>query len=260
VKRFQDQVAIVTGGARGIGKACCLRFAAEGARVAALDLDATGATTTAAECSSLGNLSALGMRCNVADKESVEAAVQEVMKAWGRVDVLVAAAGIQASVPLVDVSLQEWQRVLDIDLTGVFLCNQAVAPIMMAQRAGSIVNISSMAGKTSWPATAQYSAAKSGVIGLTRSVAMELAPYGCNVNAVCPGNTLTEMVYEVARDVGSREGLTAEQWLARRASDCPMQRLGTPEEIAGVIAFLATPDAAYITGQAIEVDGGMVLS
>jgi NAD(P)-dependent dehydrogenase (short-subunit alcohol dehydrogenase family) len=161
---------------------------------------------------------------------------------------------------LSDVPLGQWQRLIDINLTGVFLCNQAVAPIMMKQGGGSIINISSMAGKTSWPGSVEYSASKSGVIGLTRSVAMELAPYGATANAVCPGNTLTEMVKNVAGQVGPREGMTAEEWLDTRANDCPMKRLAQPWEIAGVVAFLASEDSRYITGQAIEVDGGMIMS
>lgn len=131
---------------------------------------------------------------------------------------------------------------------------------MKQNRGGSIINISSMAGKTSWSASAQYSAAKSGVIGLTRGVAMDLAPYKVTVNAVCPGNTMTEMPERVAKAITGREGGNPEEWLKMRAQDCPLKRFATTEEIAGVVAFLASPDAAYITGQAIEVDGGMIMS
>jgi NAD(P)-dependent dehydrogenase (short-subunit alcohol dehydrogenase family) len=191
---------------------------------------------------------------------AVEESSPRSINTFGRLDVLVASAGIYSGQPLVDVPVEAWQRVIDINLTGVFLCNKAVAPAMMKQGSGSIINISSMAGKTSWPASAQYSAAKSGVIGLTRSVAMELAPYQVNVNAVCPGNTLTDMVLGVAKEVGGRDGLSADEWIVLRAQDCPMKRFATVEEIAGVVSFLASPDAAFITGQAIEVDGGMIMS
>jgi NAD(P)-dependent dehydrogenase (short-subunit alcohol dehydrogenase family) len=196
----------------------------------------------------------------VTDPISVKTAVDTTMEKWGRIDVCVASAGLYTSAPLVEVSFQQWQRLIDVNLTGVFLTNQAVAPILMGQRSGSIINISSMAGKTSWPATAEYSASKTGVIGLTRSVAMELAPYGVVVNAVCPGNTLTDMVRSVANNVGALEGMTGEEWLQMRAADCPLGRLAEPWEIAGVIAFLASDDSRYLTGQAIEVDGGMVLA
>ena len=128
-------------------------------------------------------------------------------------DVLITAAGIYTGSPLTEVSLQQWQRLIDINLTGVFLSNQAVASILMEQDSGSIINISSMAGKTSWPGSAEYSASKSGVIGLTRSVAMELAPFGATCNAVCPGNTLTDMVRNMAAQVGAASGVTAEEWL-----------------------------------------------
>ncbi|MBS1251455.1 MAG: 3-oxoacyl-[acyl-carrier-protein] reductase [Anaerolineales bacterium] len=259
LERFAKQVAIITGAASGIGQACATRFAEEGANVACLDVMDELNEETAAECRELG-VEAIALHCDVADAGSVRAAVEATMDRWGRVDVLVAAAGIYSGAPLPEVPLEQWQRLIDINLTGVFLCNQAVAPIMMEQQSGSIINMSSMLGKTSFPASAEYSASKSGIIGLTRSVAMELAPYSATANSVCPGNTLTDMVKNVAGRVGSREGMTAEEWLQMRADDCPMKRLAEPWEIAGVVAFLASEDSRYITGQAIEVDGGMIMS
>lgn len=258
-RRFPGQAAVITGAARGIGRACAQRFAREGARVACLDLLAEENEASAAECAALG-VETLALTCNVTDADSVQACVQATLARWGRIDVLITAAGIYSGSPLTEVTLKQWQRLIDINLTGVFLCNQAVAPVMMEQRAGSIVNISSMAGKTSWPSTAEYSAAKTGVIGLTRSVAMELAEYGVTVNAVCPGNTLTDMVRGVAARQGEQLGMTGDEWLQMRANDCPMKRLAEPWEIAGVCAFLASEDARYITGQALEVDGGLVMS
>ena len=186
IKRFEDKIAAVTGGAKGIGKGCCLRFAAEGARVAVLDLAMNEAAEVAAECERLSGQPALALSCNVADPASVDAAFAAITEAWGGLHILVASAGIYTGQPLTEVPLKDWQRTIDIDLTGVFLCNQAVAATLMKQGGGSIINISSMAGKTSWPGSAQYSAAKSGVIGLTRSVAMELAPYKVNVERGLP--------------------------------------------------------------------------
>lgn len=261
IKRFEDRIVAVTGGAKGIGKACCLRFAEEGAKVAVMDLALEQAEQVAAECQKLSGQPALALRCNVADAASVDAAFDAVVQAWGSLDVVVASAGIYSGQPLIEVPLPAWQKVIDVDLTGVFLTNQAAAKLMMTNHCGAaIINISSMAGKTSWPASAQYSAAKSGVIGLTRSVAMELAPYSITANAVCPGNTMTEMVEGVAQTIAGRDGMSASDWLKLRSQDCPMKRFALPEEIAGVVAFLASPDAAYITGQAIEVDGGMVMA
>ena len=259
MQRFVNQVAVISGASSGIGQACALRFAQEGAHVACLDIDAQANGETAVQCCAYG-VEALACSCNVAQQEAVATAVTAVMEKWGRIDVLVTAAGITASTPLSEVTLDNWNRLLAVNLTGVFLCNQAVAPIMQGQRSGSIINLSSMAGQTSWPATAAYSASKSGVIGLTRSVAMELAPYGVTVNAVCPGHVLTPMMQRVAEKAGPRDGMTAETWLQMRAQDCPQKRMAEPWEIAGVVAFLASDDARYITGQAIEADGGMVMS
>ena len=259
MKRFEKQVVLITGAANGIGKACAQRFAEEGAFVACLDVTDELNENVASECRALG-VEAIALHCDVTDKENINQVVKTVMDKWGRIDVLVGSAGIYTGTPLVDVPEKQWQRTIDINLTGVFLTNQAVAPIMIAQKSGSVINISSMAGKTSWVASAEYSASKSGVIGLTRSVAMELAPYGATANAVCPGNTLTDMVRGVAAKVGALDGMTGEEWLAMRANDCPMKRVAEPWEIAGVVAFLASQDSRYLTGQAIEVDGGLIMS
>jgi NAD(P)-dependent dehydrogenase (short-subunit alcohol dehydrogenase family) len=259
MKRFEKQVAVITGAANGIGKACALRFAEEGANIACFDMAEERNEAVAAECRELG-VEALALKCNVTDKENTDDVVKTVLGKWGRIDILVASAGIYTGSPLADVSLEQWQRTIDINLTGTFLTNKAVAPILMEQKSGSIINISSMAGKTSWAASAEYSSSKSGVIGLTRSVAMEMAPFGPTANAVCPGNTLTDMVRNVAKKVGALDGMTGEEWLQMRANDCPMKRLAEPWEIAGVVAFLASQDSRYLTGQAIEVDGGLIMS
>jgi NAD(P)-dependent dehydrogenase (short-subunit alcohol dehydrogenase family) len=259
IKRFVGQVAVVTGGAKGIGAACAERFAREGANVACLDVDDAANQQQAARLCKLG-VDAIALHCDVSDPLGVKTAVDAVVQRWGRIDILVAAAGIFSGSALEEVSLQQWQRLIDVDLSGVFLSNQAVAPVMMRQKSGSIINISSMAGKTSWPTCAEYSAAKSGVIGLTRAVAMDMAPYTVTVNAICPGNTITDMyVKDVSPQVGGRLGISPEAWRAMRANDTPLKRHSQPWEMGGVAAFLASEDARYITGQSIEVDGGLVM-
>lgn len=252
MRRFENKVVVVTGGARGIGKASAERFAAEGARVAVLDIDGEAA------CGTAQAIGGLGLHCDVANPDSVRNAIQAVLNAWGRVDVLFANAGVYRGGLLVAMSLEDWKLVLDVCLTGAMLCCQAVAPVMMEQGSGSIIITSSMAGKTSWPATAAYSAAKTGLIGLMRSIAQELAPFNINCNAVCPGNVATEMLVEVSKVACGPQ--KPEEWLAQRAQDNPMKRFATVEEIAAVVAFLASNEARYINGQAIEVDGGMVMS
>lgn len=254
MQRFEGKVILITGGGRGIGQACARRFAAEGGRVAVLDIDLAAAQETAAE------IGGLGVLCNVASHESVHAAVGQVLAAWGRVDVLVANAGIYRGGPLAEDHLKDWQLVLDVDLTGAYLCCHAVAPAMMAQRSGSIVFMSSMAGKTSWPGTAAYSAAKTGGLGLVRSVAMELGPYNVNCNAVCLGHADTEMMRAVDARVCAENGWAPGRYLQELADTNPMRRLATLEETAALAAFLACDEARYINGQAIEIDGGRIMS
>ncbi len=255
-KRFEGQVVLITGGARGIGMACAQRFADEGANIAVVDLLIDEAEAIAKECRDKG-VEAIGLKCDVTDEDSVKAAFDAAMEEWGRVDTVVASAGIHTGAPVDQVELKAWKKAIDINLTGVFLTNKYAAAIMKKQKSGSIINISSMAGVISFPATSEYSGSKSGVIGLTRSVAQDLAPFGVTCNAICPGNTLTAMVKEVARTVGSGLGMTADEWLQMRANDCPMKRLAEPWEMAGVVAFLASQDSRYLTAQAIVIDGGI---
>ena len=259
MRRFEDQVVVITGSATGIGAATALRFAAEGANVACLDINEADNDATAAAARSEG-IKAMALRCDVRSSADQQAAFDRVMEAWGRIDVLVACAGIYVGGPLPEIPIERWEDIVAVNLTGVLISSSLAAPVMTAQGRGSIVNIASMAAKTSWPFSAEYSGTKSGVVGITRSAAMELGPHGITVNAVCAGNTLTDMVRKVAAEIGATLGMTAEEWLDMRANDTALKRLARPEEIAGVVAFLASDDARYLTGQAIEVDGGLVLS
>jgi len=259
VRRFENQVVVITGSATGIGAATARRFAAEGAWVACLDINDAGNEATAAAARAEG-VEALALPCDVRSRPDQHGAFEIVKGAWGRIDALVACAGIYVGGPLSEIPLERWEDIVAVNLTGVLISNSLAAPVMTIQGRGSIINIASMAAKTSWPYSAEYSGTKSGVVGITRSAAMELGPHGITVNAVCAGNTLTDMVRKVAGEVGATLDMTAQEWLDMRADDTALKRLARPEEIAGVVAFLASEDARYLTGQAIEVDGGLVLS
>lgn len=257
--RFTGQVVVVTGSATGIGQATMSRFASEGASVAGLDNNGPENKATAAKIRHDGG-DALAIDCDVRSEAEQKEAFAKVLARFGRIDVLVTSAGIYVGSALVDIPLQRWHDIEAVNLTGVLISNQLVASTMVKQGSGSIINIASMAAKTSWPYSAEYSATKSGVVGITRSVAMELGPDGVTVNAVCPGNTVTAMVRTVAAEIGAALGMTGEEWLDMRANDTALKRLAEPWEVAGLIAFLASEDARYITGQSIEIDGGLILS
>jgi NAD(P)-dependent dehydrogenase (short-subunit alcohol dehydrogenase family) len=252
--RFQNRVVAITGGARGIGRAAAHRFAQEGAQVAVLDIDQAAARETAR------GTGGIAVACNVSDPESVREAIQDIVTTWGRIDVLFANAGVYRGGPLTELTLEEWQLLLDVNLTGVMLTCQAVAPTMMAQKSGSIVVMSSMAGKTSWPGTAAYSATKTGVIGLVRSIAQELGPHNINCNAVCLGHADTQMLRQVDRQVCAANEWEPGAYLKTLEENNPMGRLGTVEEVAGLVAYLASDEARFINGQAIEIDGGLVMA
>ncbi|MBW4696136.1 MAG: 3-oxoacyl-[acyl-carrier-protein] reductase [Lyngbya sp. HA4199-MV5] len=247
LQRLQGNVAIVTGGSRGIGRATALALAAEGATVVVNYASSReSADRVVAEIEAMGS-QAIALPADVSKADQVEELVNAVMEKWGQVDVLVNNAGITRDTLLLRMKPEDWQAVIDLNLTGVFLCTRAVSKIMLKQRSGRIVNITSVAGQMGNPGQANYSAAKAGVIGFTKTVAKELATRGITVNAVAPGFIETDMTADL-----KAEGIL--QFI-------PLGRYGKPEEVAGLIRFLAAdPAAAYITGQVMNVDGGMVMA
>ncbi|WP_277773939.1 3-oxoacyl-[acyl-carrier-protein] reductase [Thermoleptolyngbya sichuanensis] len=245
-QRLAGQVAIVTGASRGIGRAIALALAAEGAKVAVNYASSSGAAdAVVAEIAGAGS-EAIALQADVSKADQVDALFNAVMEKWGRVDVLVNNAGITRDTLLLRMKPEDWQAVIDLNLTGVFLCTRAASKIMLKQKSGRIINISSVVGLMGNPGQANYSAAKAGVIGFTKSVAKELAPRGITVNAIAPGFIATDMTH----------GLNSEDIL----KFIPLGRYGQAEEVAGATRFLAAdPAAAYITGQVLNVDGGMVM-
>ncbi len=244
---LQGKVAIVTGASRGIGRAIALRLAAEGARVAVTATTPAGAQKTAEEISAQGG-EALPLAVNVADADSVTEMVQQVLDHFGGIDILVNNAGITRDNLLLRMTSEEWRQVIEVNLTGVFHCIKAVTKTMMKQRQGKIINISSVVGEIGNAGQANYAAAKAGIIGLTKSVARELAGRNVQVNCVAPGFIQTDMTEKLPEK--AREQLQ---------QSIPAGRIGDPEDVAGLVAFLAGNDADYITGQVINVDGGMAM-
>jgi 3-oxoacyl-[acyl-carrier protein] reductase len=245
--RLSGRVALVTGGAQGIGRALSQRFAADGANVVIADLQGDRAAATAEE---VGSERALGVACDVADAASVQAAVDAAVERFGHVDVLVNNAALFSTLdmqPFEEIDLDQWRRVLDVNLTGPFICCRAVAPIMRKLGRGRIVNISSSTVLMGRPYYAHYVASKAGVVGLTRALANELGSDGITVNAVMPGYTQTEV---------PRKTVTPQQ-AEKLVGMQAIQRQLTPDDLVGAIAFLASDDAAFMTGQTLLVDGGV---
>jgi 3-oxoacyl-[acyl-carrier protein] reductase len=242
---LEGQVAIVTGGAGGIGEATARLLAEQGARVAIFEKDEQRGKAVAEALRDLGN-GASFHRCDVTRGEQVEAAVRATLEQYGQIDVLANVVGGTTMLTFWEMTEDDWDRVVDFNLRSQFLCSRAVVPHMIERRSGAIVNVSSGRGATPAPGHAPYSTAKAGVIGLTRTMAAELAPHGIRVNAVAPGITLT------AR---SRSHYTDEAW-ARLMASQPLGRASEPEDIAEAIAFLAGPRSRNITGQVLFVNGG----
>ena len=246
--KLKDKVALVTGGARGIGQAIAMTFAREGADIVVADVNLEVAQKTASEIEALGR-KALALEMDVTDYAKVEEGVNKILDKFGKVDILVNNAGITKDNLILRMSQSEWDAVINVNLKGTFNCIKAVSRPMVKQRSGKIVSIASIIGLMGNFGQANYAASKAGIIALTKTVAKELASRNVNANSVAPGFIQTDMTAKLSEDVK-----------AKMLEAIPLAKLGTPQDVANVCLFLASEDASYITGQTITVDGGMVMA
>jgi NAD(P)-dependent dehydrogenase (short-subunit alcohol dehydrogenase family) len=249
--QLENKVAIITGGANGIGRATARRFAREWARVAVADIDFENARKVAAEICAEGG-TAIAVAVDVRSRESVKALFERTVAEFGRVDILAAIAGIAGGATFVDLPEESWDQVLAVNLKGVFLCGQEAARQMIAQGTGGrIINMSSTNGLVGEAEFAHYNASKFGVVGLTMTMAIELAPYRINANAVCPGFILTRLSDSLVAQPG---------YAADYLKKIPLGRFGEPDDVVGAFVFFASDDSRYITGTTLVVDGGQLTS
>ena len=247
---FEGKVVLVTGAGRGIGRAIAEAFAARGARVAANDITPVNLDETVRRITAAGG-SCQGYVFDVAAKMPVQAMIEEIRDVWQRIDILVNNAGVEPHASILEMDEWDWRRTLDVNLSGPFFTTQSVGRVMREQGGGTIVNIASIAGRAhGLKDRAAYVASKMGLVGFTREAAREFAAYNIRVNAVCPGVIETEMTAALRQN---------EAMLQKWLEDIPQGRLGSVEDVVGLVLFLCSPDAAYVTGQAIHVDGGKVM-
>lgn len=250
------KTALVTGAAQGIGAAISERLARDGAAVAVIDINPEKTqqrvNTLRTSCAR-----SLAMVIDVTDRASVAAGVARIIAELGPPAILVNNAGVYKSTPLLDTSPEAWNVCLDVMLKGTLLMTQEAAPHMIRAGWGRVINVGSMMGSVAYGEDIAYCTAKSGILGLSRSLSAELAKHNICVNTVCPGNILTSMLEQTARAIERRDGLEAGSWLLERSGDIPLGRLGRPEDIAAAVSFFCSENADYITGQSLHVNGGL---
>jgi len=253
--RFHDKVALITGAANGIGRETAHRMAAEGALCILTDLNASALSRVVEEVSSAEG-SAVGSACSVTDREQVSALVEESLRAYERIDIVVCSAGVVHEGAFEDTSEAAWDRVFDVNLKGVYHVLQAVIPSMKGRRYGKIVNISSQSGIFGRPRRVAYSASKFALNGLTQALALEVAEYGIAVNAVCPSRIESAMTDEIIRGRAEVTGNSFDIEMAKYRKTLPIGRLGRPSDVASLVTYLASDEAEFITGQFISTSGG----
>jgi len=255
---LSGQVAIVTGAGRGIGRATALELAGMGADIVVAEMDLAGAERTAAEIKGLGRRVS-AVKTDVTSRADLTAMVNRAAAEFGRIDILVNNAGIyRAALPL-DVTEEHWDAIMNVNAKAVFFATQAVLPTMIAQKRGAIVSLASMAGKVGSRTNLPYNASKAAVVSMTKSLALAHAADGIRVNCVCPGFVETDMWTAVAREQSKLMGLSAEEFTRQRAATVPLGRMERAEDVANVIGFLVSSKSGYMTGQALSVDGGLVM-
>ena len=258
--KLENKIALITGGGRGIGRAIALSFASEGAQVVVAARTVSQVESVAHEITNQFRSRTLAVACDVSNVKSVGAMFAEAVKFFGRgPDILVNNAGIAESAPISKTSDELWDRHIAINLSGSFYCTRAALPQMAERGWGRIINIASIAGKTGAPYIAAYSASKHGLLGLTRSTALEMAAKGITANAICPGYVDTEMTTRGVENITKKTGRSAEEAMEAIRKMSPQNRLVTSEEVAGLALLLASEEGGAINGQAINVDGGSVL-
>jgi len=255
---LSGQVAIVTGAGRGIGRATALELAQMGADIVVAELDREGAERTAAEVKGLGRRVSV-VRTDATSRDDLTTMADRARAEFGRIDVLVNNAGIYRAAAPLDVTEEHWDAIMNVNAKAVFFATQAVLPTMIAQKRGAIVSLASMAGKIGNRNNLPYNASKAAVISMTKSLALAHAADGIRVNCVCPGFVETDMWTYVSREQGKLMGLTPEEFTRQRASQVPLGRMERPEDVASVIGFLVSSKSGYMTGQALSVDGGLVM-